>query len=60
MVLDQAGGTERFTVRLSSEVIAPPVLAEGMVFVRSHDGRISAYRLVDGSRVWVQEYTVPI
>jgi outer membrane protein assembly factor BamB len=59
VVFDAGSSSERFSVQLTSEVIAAPLIAEGRVFARSHDGRISAYDLTGGSRVWIQEYTVP-
>jgi outer membrane protein assembly factor BamB len=59
VVLDLASGAERHAIQLSSEVIAAPAVAEGRVFARSSDGQISAYRVDDGVRVWVQENAVP-
>lgn len=52
-------GSERWSAQLSSEVISAPLIAGGRVYARSHDGRIYAYSLDDGSRLWVQERTVP-
>ncbi len=59
VVLD-AGGSERFVKQLSSEVITAPLIADGRVFARSHDGRIHAFQLADGSPVWSRDFDVPV
>lgn len=59
LVLD-SDGNERFAKQLSSEVIAQPLIADGRVFVRSHDGRIQAFQLADGSQSWSRDFEVPV
>jgi outer membrane protein assembly factor BamB len=45
--------------RVSSEVLAPPVIAPGMVIVRSGDSRIHALDIADGKRRWVYQRSTP-
>ncbi len=59
VVLDASGG-ERFVKQLSSEVIAAPLIVDGRVFVRSHDGRVRAYQLADGGQIWSRDFDVPV
>ncbi|HKA41197.1 MAG TPA: outer membrane protein assembly factor BamB [Burkholderiales bacterium] len=40
---------------LTSEVLAPPVTADGVVAVRSGDGRIYGLSIADGKRRWVYQ-----
>ncbi len=59
VVFDEQSLAERHVHRLTSEVISAPVIAEGKLFVRSHDGRTSALDLSDGRRLWLHEQAVP-
>lgn len=52
-------GSERWQTKVSSEVIARPVIADGVVVVRSNDGRLSGLNVGDGSLRWVFEQPVP-
>ncbi len=52
-------GAERWTVQLTSEIIAAPAIADGVIVARSNDGRISGFDAADGSRKWVYEQSVP-
>jgi outer membrane protein assembly factor BamB len=52
-------GKPKWTTRVSSELIAPPRLAEGTVVVFSGDGRIYGLAQVDGKTVWVDPRTNP-
>jgi outer membrane protein assembly factor BamB len=52
-------GEVRWIARLSSEVLAPPQYADGLVIARSGDGRIYALNAADGSRKWVYQRSTP-
>lgn len=52
-------GKLRWKSRMSSEVLSTPQAAEGVVIVRSGDGRISGLNAVDGKRVWLYERSTP-
>lgn len=54
-----ADGKARWTARVSSEVIAPPSVAENIVIVFSGDGRIYGLSAADGKTVWVDPRTNP-
>ena len=45
--------------RVSSEVLSAPQIVDGMVVVRTSDGRIAAMSLQDGSRQWLYERSTP-
>jgi len=45
--------------KASSEVLSAPQIAEGMVVVRTSDGRIAAYSVIDGKRQWLYERATP-
>lgn len=53
-------GSERWTVDVSSEVIAPPAIADGIVVVRTNDGRLHGLDGNDGSSRWVFDQSVPV
>ncbi len=52
-------GKQQWTVRTTSEVIAPPVLGGGLVLVRSVDGRVAAFSAQDGSLKWFYQRQQP-
>ena len=52
-------GKLRWKSRMSSEVLSAPQAAEGIVIVRSGDGRISGLNAADGKRVWLYERSTP-
>ncbi|MGE5169096.1 MAG: outer membrane protein assembly factor BamB [Rudaea sp.] len=52
-------GKARWTANVSSEVIAPPRVADGMVLVFSGDGRIYGLAGADGKVVWVDPHNNP-
>lgn len=52
-------GKLRWKSRMSSEVLSAPQAAEGIVIVRSGDGRISGLSAADGKRVWLYERSTP-
>jgi outer membrane protein assembly factor BamB len=52
-------GRLRWKSRVSSEVLSAPQAAEGIVVVRSGDGRIAGLDAADGKRVWLYERSTP-
>jgi len=52
-------GKLRWNSRVSSEVLSAPQVAEGIVIVRSGDGRIAGLDAADGRRVWLYERATP-
>ncbi|OGT00124.1 MAG: outer membrane protein assembly factor BamB [Gallionellales bacterium RIFCSPLOWO2_12_FULL_59_22] len=52
-------GVLRWKSRVSSEVLSAPQAAEGVVIVRSGDGRIAGLNAADGKRVWLYERSTP-
>lgn len=52
-------GKLRWKSRVSSEVLSAPQAAEGVVIVRSGDGRIAGLNAADGKRVWLYERSTP-
>jgi len=59
LALDAAHGSLRWQAALSSEVLAPPTVAEGVVMVHSNDGRFYALSAVDGHDLWTYDSSVP-
>ena len=54
-----ANGREKWKALVSSEVLAAPLVVDGMVLVRSNDNRIYAFAATDGKRRWVYQRTAP-
>ena len=54
-----AEGRMLWRSRVSSEVLAAPQIAEGLVIVRSGDNRIFALDQADGKRRWVYQRATP-
>ena len=54
-----ADGKLRWMTKVSSEVLSAPQIADGMVVVRSSDGRIAALNAQDGKRQWLYERATP-
>ncbi|MDO8414023.1 MAG: outer membrane protein assembly factor BamB [Gallionellaceae bacterium] len=52
-------GKVRWKTKVSSEVLSPPQVADGIVIVRTDDGRIAGLDAADGKRLWLYEYTTP-
>jgi len=52
-------GKAKWTARVSSEIISPPLVAEGIVVVISGDGRIFGITAEDGKTKWVHQRTNP-
>jgi len=59
LALDAAHGSLRWQAALSSEVLAPPTVAAGVVMVHSNDGRFYALNAVDGHDLWTYDSSVP-
>ncbi|NRB71130.1 MAG: outer membrane protein assembly factor BamB [Xanthomonadales bacterium] len=53
-------GTPVWIARVSSEVLAPPTAADGIVVVRSIDGRVFGLNASNGRRLWVYDRSVPL
>jgi outer membrane protein assembly factor BamB len=58
IVLD-GGGRLLWNVPVAGEVVAPPVVAQGLVLVRTGDGRLIAYNRLDGKRKWEFQRPTP-
>ncbi|MCC7328140.1 MAG: outer membrane protein assembly factor BamB [Burkholderiales bacterium] len=52
-------GKSKWTAQVSTEVIAPPQVADGVVAVFVGDGSIHALDAADGSTKWVNQRTAP-
>ncbi|HMC13776.1 MAG TPA: outer membrane protein assembly factor BamB [Gallionellaceae bacterium] len=52
-------GKRRWQTIVSSEVLGPPQVAEGIVVVRTGDGRITGLGAADGKRKWLYEHSIP-
>jgi outer membrane protein assembly factor BamB len=59
LAFDAANGRELWRARVSSEVLAAPVVVDGMAVVRSGDSRIYALEAADGKRRWVYQRSTP-
>jgi outer membrane protein assembly factor BamB len=52
-------GTLRWKVKVSSEILSAPQASNGIVVVRTGDGRIAGLSAVDGARQWLYERATP-
>ncbi|MEQ1668776.1 MAG: PQQ-binding-like beta-propeller repeat protein, partial [Sulfuriferula sp.] len=52
-------GKKRWTTRLSSTVLGMPKVAEGIVIVRTEDGRIYGLNADDGKQKWMYQRVLP-
>lgn len=52
-------GKEKWRARASSEILAPPVVSQGLVIVRSGDNRIHAFDADTGKRRWTYQRQSP-
>lgn len=52
-------GKPLWKVQLTGEVLSPPAAAEGVVVVRTGDGRIYGLNATDGKRRWVYQRAMP-
>ena len=58
LALDTAGKS-LWTAQVAGEVIAPASVSRNTVVVRTSDGRIFAYAIADGKRLWVYQRPTP-
>ena len=59
MAFDAATGAKRWSVRVTSEVLAAPFVGSSRVVVRSNDGRVFGLDPADGARKWVFDRGLP-
>jgi outer membrane protein assembly factor BamB len=59
ITLDASDGKELWRNKVGAEVISMPVVADGLVIVRSSDSRIFAFQSNDGKRRWVYQRSSP-
>jgi len=52
-------GKQIWKVQVSGEVLAPPVMQDGIVVVRAGDGRLFGLDAVDGRRKWTYQRATP-
>lgn len=52
-------GRQRWSSKVSSEVLGVPQVADGVVVVRSGDGHIAGLRVSDGQHLWTFEQSTP-
>ena len=59
IAFDAATGAKRWSVRVTSEVLAMPFVGANRVVVRSNDGRVFGLDPADGARKWVFDRGLP-
>src|SRR5699024_5547081 len=59
LALDSTDGEQLWSTRVASEVIASPAAGNGIAVVHTVDGRLVAYKLADGDRLWTVDRSVP-
>src|SRR5690606_11866660 len=59
VALDAATGAERWQAKVPNEVISAPAIGQGLVFVRSNDGRVTAFDAASGERRWFWTKELP-
>lgn len=52
-------GREKWKALVSSEVLAPPLIADGVVYARTSDNRVHAFAAADGRRRWLYQRAAP-
>jgi len=52
-------GAPLWKAKATSEILAAPVLGEGLAVVRSGDNRLAAFDLADGKRKWIYQRPTP-
>jgi outer membrane protein assembly factor BamB len=52
-------GKLRWKVKVSSEILSAPQVSNGIVVVRTGDGRIAGLSVTDGARQWLYERATP-
>lgn len=59
IALDAKTGKESWRAKVGAEILAAPVIAEGLVIARSGDSRLIAFGAVDGKRRWMYQRSAP-
>lgn len=59
ITLDGKSGKELWRAKAGSEVLAAPVVADGLVIARSGDSRLFAFEVGDGKRRWIYQRSSP-
>ena len=59
VALDSESGAERWRTKVTSEVIAAPLITPDRIIVRSNDGRTFGLDPADGTRKWVFDRGIP-
>lgn len=59
MALSAEDGQRRWSTRVSSEVLAAPRYSQGVVVVRTGDGKLFGLDAASGKRLWVYDRTEP-
>jgi outer membrane protein assembly factor BamB len=59
VALNQADGSLAWRAKTTSEVLAPPQIFNGRVFAQSIDGKIAAFDVNTGERLWIYSTTIP-
>jgi outer membrane protein assembly factor BamB len=59
IALDAANGSKKWQARINAEIITAPAVSQGMVFLRSNDGRITALDAATGERRWFHDQELP-
>jgi outer membrane protein assembly factor BamB len=59
ITLEAETGAERWRLQVGGEVLAPPAIGSGVVVLRTVDGRLRGYSLLDGRLLWTVENAVP-
>ena len=52
-------GKALWQARVTSEILSAPQIANGLVYVRSGDGRVFALSTIDGKRKWLYQRATP-
>ena len=60
IALSAADGSEKWRVRVSSEVLSAAATGDGLVFLQTSDGRLVALDAKDGTRRWTFDTQVPV
>lgn len=56
---DEDSGKQQWLVKVSSDVLSPPKVLDGVVVVRTGNQRITGLSAKDGSRLWLYERATP-
>lgn len=59
VLLYDSNGKQLWKAQASSEVLAPPVIGQGVVVVRSQDNKVQAFEIENGNRRWHLQRTAP-